>query len=450
MNALMEQLETRQLLSVNLTEAEPNNTAAGANPLARVLDTHTIVTGRVGSAGDRDWFKLQLKAGDVFGASVSGNNGLNPAVRLVDAAGALVIGNDDGNYVGYRALPTESPLPYSQAAATDAEAYCVITRAGTYYLEVSASADASRGQYNLDLVVSRPGLEAKPVGTKQILFLDFDGAKVNFSKYGAEATGMATLSPLRTFLPEWGLTAADENAVIDRIVAGVTDKLSTYVRAHGLNGDYARTGTPGEFDIEIRNSRDHADEFGTNPFVSRVAICGSRAEAGFLGLHIGEAETTDVGNFKTDDEAVATVDIIQFGLSVFPIRKPATVIDFAAQTLANLAAHEVGHIFGCFHTDQSLGTYAGTPSLMDPDLRGMYGPDEVFGTKDDADLQLVAESYDQAGQFLFRGLDDTLNTVAFGLSTGTAAVSSALAASPSRLTPTTAWADAETPDDLLA
>src|SRR5436190_11849873 len=122
----MEHLESRQLLSVNLTEAEPNNTMAGATPVARVLDTHTIVSGRVNAAGDRDWFRLQLKQGDVFGASVSGNSGLNPAVRLVDSSGGLVIGNDDSQYVGYRALPNESPLPYSQAAATDAEAYCVI------------------------------------------------------------------------------------------------------------------------------------------------------------------------------------------------------------------------------------------------------------------------------------------------------------------------------------
>jgi hypothetical protein len=412
----LQPLEARRLLSVTMTEVEPNNTTVGANVVTRVLDVHTIVSGRVSAAGDRDWFKIQLKQGDVFGAAVSGNNGLNPAVRLVDASGALIVANDDSQYIGQRALPDESPLPHNQSIYTDAEAYSVITRAGTYFLEVSASADASTGRYNLDIVVARPGLEKQPIGTRQILFLDFDGAKVNFSKYGAEATGTATLSPMAKFLPEWGLTAADENTIIDRVVAGVTDKLSANVRARGLNGDFSRTGVPGQFDIEIRNSRDDADEFGTNPFVSRVAVCGSRAEAGFLDLHIGEAETTDVGNFKTDDEAVATVDIIQFGLSVFPIRKPATVIDFASETLANLAAHEAGHIFGCFHTDQSLGTYTGTPSLMDGDLRGMYGADEVFGTKDDPNIQLVADSYDLNAYF--RGLNDTLNTVAFGLSTG--------------------------------
>ena len=51
MNIPVEQLESRRLLSVNLTEAEPNNSTAGANAIARVLDTHMIVSGRVNAAG---------------------------------------------------------------------------------------------------------------------------------------------------------------------------------------------------------------------------------------------------------------------------------------------------------------------------------------------------------------------------------------------------------------
>src|SRR3954469_18130123 len=74
---VVEVLEDRNLLSVNLVEVEPNNTPAAANVIQRVLDSHVLVSGAVNLPGDRDWFGLQLKQGDVFGAALNGKSGLN-------------------------------------------------------------------------------------------------------------------------------------------------------------------------------------------------------------------------------------------------------------------------------------------------------------------------------------------------------------------------------------
>jgi hypothetical protein len=89
-------------------------------------------------------------------------------------------------------------------------------------------------------------------------------------------------------LPNWGLTAADENSVIDGIDAEVAENLSrdvSGVLGRGLNGDYTITGHAGDFQIEILNSRDNPNPYGLYPNVSQVIVGGTLAE--LLGEFIG-------------------------------------------------------------------------------------------------------------------------------------------------------------------
>src|SRR5207302_814134 len=134
------------------------------------------------------------------------------------------------------------------------------------------------GPYTLQLRDFRPVLEQQPAYSHQVLFLDFNGANVNVAENFPELGGVgnpdAHLSPLSTFLPRWGLTPADENAVIDAIVAQVTNNLAHHVSGvvgRGLNGDFTVTGHAGDFQIEILNSRDNPDPWGL-PNVSRVIV----------------------------------------------------------------------------------------------------------------------------------------------------------------------------------
>jgi hypothetical protein len=395
----MEPLEVRRLLSTSLVESEPNNSAVRAAPIPRQLEQHVDIRGSIGGIGDHDWFQVKLEAGDVVGAALTGLDGLDPVLRLVSSSGKLMMGNDDG---GLKALPAESPLPRVESV-TDSAIYYVINKPGTYYLDVSAFEDAGAGSYDLDVLVARPGMEAKPIGARQILFLDFNGAKIDFNTYLYKDPGKRTFGPLADALPSWGLGAADENAVIDAIIRTVTDKLSTHVTRYGTNA------TAG---IDIRNSRDHRDEFGKNPLVSRVTI-------GTIGPDfpefVGTAQDIDVGNFKTNDEAAAAVDWFAGALGNIGIDPSWTVIDVAGAAFGTVIAHEMGHLLGCFHTDLP-SLFEGTPSLMDGSIDPTLGPDFIAGTKDDNDVQFVVDAF--ASDEQFEGVNDTLNTVSYGLSLG--------------------------------
>jgi hypothetical protein len=421
MRLQLERLEDRNLLSTTISEAEPNDSIATANsaPLGMDAgeDTRVIVKGAVGSHGDRDWVRVELSQGDVIGAAVKGLSSLNPAVSLMDSAGALLMFNDDHGFFS-SLLPPESPLPNDLSHATNSVFYYVINTAGTYLIKIAASGDAGSGDYHMELAVARPALEAQPVGTRQILFIDFDGAttKLNGGK-------SKTLSPLSSFLPGWGLTAADENAVIDAILATIRENLADDVRARGLNGDFARTGVPGQFDIEIRNSRDHANDFGKNPFVSRIIIGGSLEEFGTST--IGLSAFVDPGNFSTDDDAVVLLDRLSGpasdpeSLNRFEVGSSRTKIELVGLGVGQIAAHEAGHYFGNWHTDFSMADpFAGVANLMDPariNLRAI-GPDGILGSDDDVDVDLGVDIF--SGSEVFRGIEETLNVVAFGLSTG--------------------------------
>lgn len=416
-------------------EAEPNDATpqaldlgVGAQPGEPVAFR---VKGRIDPAPDVDRYSLQLDAGDVVGAVTTDTSGLDPRLSLFDDAGDLVIGNDNKTY-GLKNKWLGPPLPVpDEGEGGDAILYVVIPTAGEYVLEVGGE-DGTTGRYRLDLVVARPGLEAYPVGTRQILFVDFDGAKVHdMAKFDLGSSGTKILSPMADFLDDWGLTAADEDAVIDATLATLEENLSTDIRASGLNGDYALSGVPGEFDIEIRNSRDDADTYGVDPLVTRLVIGGTEEEAGVSAWAF--SSTTDPGNYSTDDDTIVLLDRLagltptppSENLNAIPIAAGHTKIELIGRALGNIGAHELGHCFGCWHTDWQNTTVdlmdQGGPAGLGA-LASAVGPDGIFGTADDIDKAFGVDAYATVTPGglaeVFRGRHDTLDTISFGLATG--------------------------------
>jgi len=353
---------------------------------------------------DVDYFSMTLEAGDILGASL---NGAATEIALFDPGGTLRIASlQDLSFL----YPTASPLP---GGGNGVYAY-VIEQAGDYAVRVGGDP----GIYSLMLRAFRSPLLAAPLGSVQTLFVDFDGAVIDPAIFN-EPPGQATLSPLATFLPGWGLGAADEDAVIDAILGAIEESLSSDVRLIGNNGDFATTGGSGQFDIVILNSRDHADPFGA-PNVSRIIIGGTIDELDIIT--IGIAQSIDPGNFETRESGVVLLDFLSApasnpgSINSFALEAGASIIDFIGIGVGNIAVHEAGHIFGNFHTISNNAV----ANIMDvggnqANIFGV-GDDQTFGSADDIDVDLGRDDYyDVFGDF--EGVEDTLNTVAFDLPT---------------------------------
>jgi hypothetical protein len=280
----------------------------------------------------------------------------------------------------------------------------VAARSGRYTIEVLGSA----GLYDVTLELYRPGTETKKSGTVQTLFLDFNGQRVNTAIWGGP--GVRDLSPLAGFLGRWGLAANQENALINAIIAGVRENIIADAQARGQNPRFA---------LNIRNSRDHADTFG-QANVHRIIVGGTIAESGIST--IGIAQFIDPGNFGTEDSAVVLLDVLSDpsgAASLNTYLTPASnKIQFLGRAIANVIAHEGGHLYGNYHTD----TFNTVPNLMDaggnfPGLFGV-GPDNIGGTADDVDYDFGEDTLFPAEGLI--GVEDTLNTTAWGLTRGSA------------------------------
>ncbi|OJF13941.1 PPC domain-containing protein [Couchioplanes caeruleus] len=365
--------------------ADPFNPASGDGGASEGPYAVTISA----TSADTDYFAVQLKPGDVLGASVKGA----PAyVTVYDTDPREAHGSRQNVTFIY---PMDSKLPGGGRAVTD----YVATKAGWHYLGVAEG----KGSYDITVEAYRPPLQGdKPT---QTLFLDFDGARVNTGVFGG--TGNVELSPFSAFVAKWGIARAQENALVDAVIASATESLKADLAASGLNS---------RFRLKILNSRDHADPWGQKN-VSRVIIGGTIAESG-IGT-IGIAQSIDPGNFETEETALVLQDVLSD-----PAGGPASLntyltdasdrVAFVGQAIGNVTAHEAGHFFGNWHTDNSDAS----PNLMDAGGANFHvlfgvGPDGIGGTADDADVDFGHDAFSPAEGFI--GTEDTLGRIVFGV-----------------------------------
>jgi hypothetical protein len=405
-------------------EVEPAN-ATGRNDTTATADRiRGVGTGRheqpearirgslaSGSTADADFYSLSLRAGDVLGAAVSGPVG---RLTLVDPTGNEAIGSPGNLSILF---PAASPLP--RGVPGSPVLHHVAAKAGRYTLAVRSGT----GPYEVTLAVLRPGPEQDPRGSKQTLFLDFDGAVVDTTKFqlfGA-VPGVRTLSPLSAFLPQWGLSAADLPALERVITATVVDILVHDVVAHGPNPHAA---------LRVVTSAGGADPYG-EPNVTRVVIGGTVAEAVFEFPTVGVSESIDPGNFAQEENALILLDLLsgdpndpdaplggRISLNHY-LTEASNRIEFIGRVIGESAAHEAGHMYGNFHTDPGNARVSlmdgGAP--LDPAVAFGVGPDGVGGTSDDVTTAtFVRDAYNP--NEAFTGVQDTRAVASFGLSRG--------------------------------
>ena len=88
---------------------------------------------------------------------------------------------------------------------------------------------------------------------------------------------------------------------------------------------------------------------------------------------------------------------------------------FVAQGVGNVTSHEIGHVIGNWHTDNT----SKRTNLMDAGGYGFrrlfgVGPDRVGGTADDRDVDFQVDTYDLYEGF--RGSEDSITRSTFAMS----------------------------------
>ncbi len=400
--------------SVNVSELEPNNTFGQAQHIPLNSTTRVVVSGNNTNPLDEDWVSFDLNAGDIFDARLNANASVVlPLISLYNSSNFELISMNSFSGGTY---PDASPLTGSPTAPVgNASLAYVIPRSGRYYFRVGDVLSS----YTVTFSVYRSAMEKQTAGNQQVLFLDFDGAIVARDTVGF-GVGSARFSPFSRSLAAWGLLPADEPALIEEITRRTLEKFQ-FLQTNSTSNNVA---------IQVINSRNVVDPWG-NPNVSRVVVGGTFQELvgdptvtnpGLIGI----AESVDVGNFDTTETALVMMDVLVGNANTVPLGGSATRIQYIAELIASVVAHEAGHFFGGLHQEGSNTTNGIMDQFYDPFVFSGAGRDFTFGTADDERLNFSVDEYvlylpfapNNINQPLPGGVDDTINTLAYGLSTG--------------------------------
>jgi large repetitive protein len=402
---------------ISVVEAEPNNSQPTAQlvPLAGNLGVNIIGINSTSISGppDIDWYSFDLLAGDILDARLTSNGGIVtniPLLSIYDASRRELVSSISIP----RSMPAVSPLTQQSVltgpVAGQVAAHAVVPTAGRYFVRAS---DISSG-YTLQLRRYRPTIEAEPAGTKQILYLDFEGGIIARSLFGL-GPGSGRLSPMRNSMAAFGLNQADEAQFIDEIVERVKAKFDQL----GID-----TTNP-NYGIEIRNSKDDPDPWGL-PNVSRIIVGGTWQElisdptapsSGILGI----AQSIDPGNFDRQEQAIVMQDVFIAGQNVVGTASSSTKLELIAELQAVVIAHEAGHFLGGWHQNPFNNTNVVMDQFYFEPVTSGAGIDGVFGTPDDRPIVFGGDGFSfGGGVFEFGGFNDTVSWLGWGLGQGLA------------------------------
>ena len=404
--------------------------------LPRLLNNKYTLRFGVNLPEIQDIYRFFGQKGQVVGIGLSTNASRDIRARdttilsLYDRKGRLLMRSDSS--ISAVLVSPDSNAPRGSRASLQR----VLEESGEYFLTISGRTTST--EYIVTIRSSEPTLRNDVPYATQKIFVDFDGAVLDITNFPIdEPRQTSTLSPLTSFLSAFDLQPSDEDKVIDAVMKHLKAILVDDVAKRSRNGLPIRSiqsqflRVPGRFNIELLNSRDDPDPGENAQNISRVIIGGTADELG--APVVGLSQHIDVGNFTTNDSAVVLLDSLSGSrnearnINFLPRAPSFSKIDMIGLVVGTIAAHEIGHILGCFHTDNTTdplndngGFELTEANIMDQggnafaDSLGA-GNDGIFGTEDDIEVVFGVDQYHP--NELFEGFEDTLNTIGFGAST---------------------------------
>ncbi|WP_010521133.1 zinc-dependent metalloprotease [Aquimarina agarivorans] len=256
---------------------------------------------------------------------------------------------------------------------------------GEYIIQINLENQSTdtNGNYDLNVVASRPGYEIKP-GTKSIIYLDFSGEKIDTEIFKMLSPSARELFDIPTdtsfefkglehFLQEFEIENSKNN------LTKLAYKITNQVKKQFNNANLAVPNP--DFNVTF------ISDFG-NPFLGKyipklldkfnidyntVFIGGVDNDiqvndvSRLFNFALGFTFDYDPGNFSNTDTAFISInallnrDSIGNTIQEVELAENAIFEDFLALNFATTISHEIGHFLGLLHTRPNSSTF----SIMD-------------------------------------------------------------------------------------
>ncbi len=322
----------------------------GATPVEFNQDGEVLLIGAIEEDADVDVYDLgPCIAGDNYQVDVTQTGGLDSAVALFDANSNLMMLNDDS----YAFQSPSSPsLNLTARWATD-----------HLYLVVAPSPKRnSTGDYTVSVIRTQIG---SPSPAPAVVVLDWNGA-----------SGVSVGGSLPINVP------AFDGASIDSSFEDDTQALINSTVAL-VRQDFANVNVVFYVDGQA----------GIPPGPKSIVYFGT-----FSPILLGLADTVDYYNGVAGQEAIIFTD----AFSLFMPLDPS--VSEMAQTMANVASHEIGHLLGLNHTQDPLGVMDITATayqlMQDEAIRRSPLNASIFSTGFQSGVSLLVAAVGGSGSAL--------------------------------------------------
>jgi len=283
-------------------------TTARSFPPATVIDLPALgevnVEGALNGEDDVAVFSLgSVRRGDRIIVEVTGNGGINTVAALFNSAGELIELNDDRSYYGGQLDPFIGVI----LREDDANALVGVSVSRARYFA------STQGRFSSGTFRARIRRDPnQPVrANAQVVWLEFGGAA---------GIRIAQEAP-------YDVPAFDAGRIADRL-AGATEQIKDAMMSK-MTSDFAG--------IDVTLLRSDRDARPTGDYT--VMYVGGTSDK-FLGL------SDNVDNFNANVKQKSIV--FAESLKTFDYLNPSA--EDVARALANVAAHELGHLLGLQHT----------------------------------------------------------------------------------------------------